>query len=209
MENLISNLDMLDFRAVSNDWPAHWGQLCHHMAVRPQRQSWLFFGLLLPCHLFLFKGWLRGSTPLQLQLAGRGYLGDLPGELFFIFFHFWLHHEAYGMLVPWWGIKPGPSAERAWNPNLRTTGEFPGGLFWSHIQSHQEYRLGWLAMSAAGSWKKAITYTPHISILVLKQHFTNNIAMSWGPAMCQTKFSMWKFPGSSPNIEYYGALFII
>jgi len=100
MENLISNLDMLDFRAVSNDWPAHWGQLCHHMAVRPQRQSWLFFGLLLPCHLFLFKGWLRGSTPLQLQLAGRGYLGDLPGELFFIFFHFWLHHEAYGMLVP-------------------------------------------------------------------------------------------------------------
>ena len=130
-------------------------------------------------------------------------------HIFFIFFHFCLHHEAYGTLVPQWGIKPGPSAERARNPNLWTSREFPGGLFWSHIQAHPEHRLGWLAMSAAGSWKKAITYTPHIRILVLKQHFTNNIAMSWGPAMCQTEFSIWKFPGSSPNIERYGALFII
>lgn len=129
--------------------------------------------------------------------------------LWFYFFPFLAASWSYGMLVPQRGIKPGSSAERAWNPNLRTTGEFPGGLFWSHIQAHQEHRLGWLAMSAAGSWKKAITYTPHISILVLKQHLTNNIAMSWGPARCQTTFSMWKFPGSSPNIECYGALFII
>ena len=86
------------------------------------------------CFLVIYS-YLKDGSEGQLPCSSN-WLGVAVWEtclenysLILFFFHSWLHHEAYGMLVPRWGIKPGPSAERAWNPNLRTTGDFPGGLF--------------------------------------------------------------------------------
>ena len=39
---------------------------------------------------------------------------------------FWLHCMACGILTPWSGIKPGPSAVRMRSPIHWTTKEFPG-----------------------------------------------------------------------------------
>ena len=40
-------------------------------------------------------------------------------------FVFRTHHEAYGILVPWPGIEPMPSAVKMWSPNHWTAREFP------------------------------------------------------------------------------------
>ena len=40
-------------------------------------------------------------------------------------FVFRTHHEAYGILVPWPGIEPMPSAVKMWSPNHWTSREFP------------------------------------------------------------------------------------
>ena len=44
---------------------------------------------------------------------------------FALFLSFWPHWTACGMLVPWLGIKPAPSAVRAQSPNHWTAREFP------------------------------------------------------------------------------------
>ena len=44
-------------------------------------------------------------------------------------FFFWLHHVACGILVPQPGIKPRPSAVRAWSPNHWTSREFHPNLY--------------------------------------------------------------------------------
>ena len=41
------------------------------------------------------------------------------------FFFFWPYWEACGILVPWPGIEPGPSAVKAQSPKHWTTREFP------------------------------------------------------------------------------------
>ena len=40
------------------------------------------------------------------------------------FFFIWLHHMACGILVPWSGTEPGPSAIRAWSSNPWTARKF-------------------------------------------------------------------------------------
>ena len=42
---------------------------------------------------------------------------------------FWPCHVACGILVPRPVIEPGPSAVKAWGPNLWTAREFPGDEF--------------------------------------------------------------------------------
>ena len=48
--------------------------------------------------------------------------------LFLLFFC--LHCMACGILVPWPGIEPGPSAVRLWSPNPWTAREFPKVKLW-------------------------------------------------------------------------------
>ena len=43
----------------------------------------------------------------------------------FIYFFFWPHCTACGILVPWPGIKPVPTVVEALNPNHWPTREFP------------------------------------------------------------------------------------
>ena len=45
------------------------------------------------------------------------------------FFFFWLCLEACGILVPWPGIEPAPSAVEVWSPNHWTAREFPNKLY--------------------------------------------------------------------------------
>ena len=40
-------------------------------------------------------------------------------------FFFFPRHSACGILVPWTGIEPGPSAVKAWSPNHWTARKFP------------------------------------------------------------------------------------
>ena len=46
-----------------------------------------------------------------------------------LFFFFWPHHAAFGIVVPWPGIKPGPPAVEARSPNHWTAREFPQFTF--------------------------------------------------------------------------------
>ena len=41
---------------------------------------------------------------------------------------------AYGIFVPQPGIEPGPTAVKAWCPDLWTTGEFPCGTTFENVQ---------------------------------------------------------------------------
>ena len=41
---------------------------------------------------------------------------------------FWPHRKAGGILVPWPGIEPAPSAVKVWSPNHWTSSEFPTGI---------------------------------------------------------------------------------
>ena len=50
-------------------------------------------------------------------------------QRWFSFSLFWPLCEACGILVPWPGIKPGPSAVRAWSPSHWTVREFPQWWF--------------------------------------------------------------------------------
>ena len=67
-------------------------------------------------------------TPLHkhmLSFLGLNSRMQLLGQIvsflstFFFFFLFWPHHEAYGILVPWPGIVPGPWQWKLW---VLTTG---------------------------------------------------------------------------------------
>ena len=53
------------------------------------------------------------------------------------FFFFWVCAMAYGILVPWPGIKPGPSAVRVQSPNHWTSREFLR-LFIHCLSSHKD-----------------------------------------------------------------------
>ena len=48
---------------------------------------------------------------------------------FFFFFHFWWHCMACGILVPYTGIEPVPSAVKAWCCNYCVAREFPKILY--------------------------------------------------------------------------------
>ena len=53
--------------------------------------------------------------------------------LSFFFFFLWQHHSAWGVLVPWLGIKPMPPEVESWSLNQWTAREFPPSAIWSHI----------------------------------------------------------------------------
>ena len=66
-----------------------------------------------------------------LKSWGRSWLlplfFEVPRILNFFFF-FWLHCTPCEILVSWSGIKPMPSAVKAWRPNHWTAREFPNGF---------------------------------------------------------------------------------
>ena len=51
-----------------------------------------------------------------------------------LFYFFWLHHVAWGILVPWPGIEPLPPALEVRSPNHRTTREVPEVFLLGTIQ---------------------------------------------------------------------------
>ena len=66
------------------------------------------------------------------------YSGCPPKYLFTdkeLFFFFLAHLAARGISVPQPGIKPGPSAVRAWRLNHWTTREFPGTCFFKSLET--------------------------------------------------------------------------
>ena len=68
----------------------------------------------------IFISWI--TAKVEHLLVFTGYLNLF---IFKIFFIFWLHHAACGILVPRPGIEPGPPAVEAWSPNHWTAREFP------------------------------------------------------------------------------------
>ena len=68
-------------------------------------------------NLFIYLSWwpvimvtFEVSTTAHWRLRwGLAFFGS---KIFF-----WLHHAAWGVLVPWPGIEPVPSAVKAWSPN--------------------------------------------------------------------------------------------
>ena len=64
---------------------------------------------------------------------------ELINYLFNLFI--WLHCAACGILVPWPGIEPWPSAVKVWSPNPWTTREFPifkNLFYWSIVDLYFE-----------------------------------------------------------------------
>ena len=65
--------------------------------------------------------------PVSHAIAGRFFTSEPRGKTskWFCFVLFWLHHMAFGILVPWLGIEPGSLAVKVASPNHWTTREFP------------------------------------------------------------------------------------
>ena len=75
------------------------------------------------------------SDPAPRHLFSFIHLGHRFFCFFVFVFIFWLCHAACGILVPWPGIEPRPTAVKALSRNHWTTREFPLGhcfefLFW-------------------------------------------------------------------------------
>ena len=71
-----------------------------------------------------FQPWSLGyaqAGPFRIQVT----LSSLGPFKFRTFFCLWLHHKAYGILVPGPGIEPVPPAVKAWSLNHWTTREVP------------------------------------------------------------------------------------
>ena len=77
------------------------------------------FVIFIKCILYTHTIIIIYQVPFQVNKKGQN---------FYFTFFFWLHNVANGILVPWPGIEPGPSAVKAWIPNHSTTREFPNFL---------------------------------------------------------------------------------
>ena len=69
----------------------------------------------------------RGATAsLRFWFPGSAWHMKGTSSIYikYVFFFLWPCLAAYGILVLWTGIKPGPLAVRAWNPNHWSTREF-------------------------------------------------------------------------------------
>ena len=71
------------------------------------------------------------SPCLATVLCLYGYFKPISYISFFFFL--WQHHSAWGILVPWPGIKPMPPEVEAWSLNHWTAREFPPSALWSQI----------------------------------------------------------------------------
>ena len=80
----------------------------------------------------------------------------------FIFFLFWSHLMACGILVPWSGIEPAPSAVNTQSPNHWTAREFP------HSASRRSLQTGCCTNSSTSS-------QPLTLFGLCKTHTTDNI----------------------------------
>ena len=102
-----------------------------------------------------------GSETPSLPSLGNGTrmkpLGPLPGRFVFrvrvissqaaFFLFYWPSHEAYGILVPWPGIKSGPLAVRAQRPHHWTEG-IPLVCIW-------------ITFLGGGSWQSGFCLVSH------------------------------------------------
>ena len=83
-----------------------------------------YLTFLLICNIFVYSGYkfFVGICIAEIFSHFVTFLFTLGG-LFFLFFS--RACVAFGILVPWPEIKPGPLAVKAWSPNHSTTREFP------------------------------------------------------------------------------------
>ena len=113
----------------------------------------------------------------------------------YLFFHFWLCHKAYGILVPWPEIEPTPPALEAQSPNHWTAREVPTYLFDTWLMYHHFLqKIFWFSLSrmmcSLPSWTSNVPGIPW-----------------WSRAMAQVQSLVGELRFSKPHDTAMGLFF--
>ena len=102
----------------------------HKISKRSQTHWYIMFDSIYK------KGQMQQPSPVVSEVrsvltyhGGGWWPCGYEEGLLTMFFFFWLHHSACGILVPQPGIEPRPSAVKAQSPKHWTAREFPNVLF--------------------------------------------------------------------------------
>ena len=105
-----------------------------------------------------------------------GFIVIFSFKLFFYFFKIWLCCVACGILVPWPGIEPAPSAVKVRSPNHWTSREVPPvSSFTFHRNNSNSIKLRGKEKKETKSSNKEIIQSSYRKIEVIKDSNSNNI----------------------------------
>ena len=155
---------------------------------------------------YVFQKWPRYLPPRLLFLQCMRC--DFFNRLFYFFiFIFWLRCAACGIIVPWPGIEPGPSAVRARSPNHWTTREFPNRLYffravWGLQKNLTEFSGSPHTLNPSKDLARAPTMCSHGHVLckVCKNKIFN---LNWSiPLLFPLSFPLSYFPSCRVVLEW-------
>ena len=108
----------------------HWfsalSSLLYYWAYSAHFSFWLlYFSWHHNSHLIYFNNFYLFSEIFHLLVSSES-----VNDCWNIFFFFWPHRKACGILVPWPGIEPVPAALEVWSLNHWKAREVPEAFLW-------------------------------------------------------------------------------